>query len=144
VKPSPAAADDAADDDAAADDAEDDEDEDDDAEDDEDEDEDVLAPTVYETQEFVFYLGDRNLGSYFMPVYGKAQPDSIERRMITAPTMTNVGYPMLLWVEETDDGAKTMMWSADTPAEIVEAQRLFDTAQTAQKAADAAESKETE
>lgn len=79
-----------------------------------------------EMQEYVFHMGDRNLGSFFMLSKGEPSPQPIHQRLITAPTKTNVcGQLTLLYVEET---AGTMVWSAETPEEAAEAQRLYDAA----------------
>ncbi len=77
-------------------------------------------------QEYVFHMGDRNLGSFFMSSKGEPSPEPIHQRLITAPTKTHLcGQLTLLYVEET---AGTMVWTADTPEEAAEGQRLYDAA----------------
>lgn len=82
-----------------------------------------------EMQEFVFYLGDRSLGSFFMTAEGTVKPEPIPRRMVIPPTKTSVGgHPALLWVEQIDGDIETRIWPADTPAEVAESERLYDAA----------------
>lgn len=104
-----------------------------------DDDDDEGGVVEYESQEFIFYLGDRKLGSFFMPVTGAASPEPITKRLITAPTKTQIGCdPALLWLEDTEDGAETMIWTADTPEEVAESERLFNAAHGLDASDDAA------
>lgn len=82
----------------------------------------------YIGQEYHFYLGDRELGPFYIP-HDNPQPKPIERRLITAPAKTQTGSLMtLVWIEERESIGETMIWSAETSAEANEAQRLFEAA----------------
>ena len=53
-----------------------------------------------------------------------------EIRLITLPTKspTADGRFMLVWVESTPDGTRTMMWNPETPEELADATAFYDAA----------------
>ena len=116
----------------------DDDDGDDDCEDDDCEDYDELEDTdasiddgpkpEYQKQEFIYYLYGNCLGSYWQPVFGDAKPEAEVVELFAAPTWICPVDHIMLLCKIVDGESSITMWHADTPEEVVEAVRLYDTA----------------
>lgn len=83
----------------------------------------------YQKQEFIYYLNGNCLGSYWQPVFGDAKPEAEVVELFAAPTWICPVDHIMLLCQIVDGESSITMWHADTPEEVVEAVRLYDTAQ---------------